>query len=324
MTDSDKQTFLIRKKSAGLEIETRVDEKNLDNAYLKLEELWAHFSQLDEELEPKRKIRDLVKECQKYWVRKDGKRYLAKDVASVSHRVGLSVLDGGNKGKSLKAIADETGLSSPLARYHLTDAKGASGWCLQDEKRHWKLTPEGLEHVTNIVIPYLQGRHGNELHMILKWMNNRIYKGQFDSWILGKVQGKVDKTNFLEYAVGLLLSALGFLVYQVGMYNDRFDIVACPPDGSIMLVCDCTTGSVRKKSSGLSIVVEELRTEFPEMHVEGVVFTTERISKTDRKDLLSDKIGIVDATQIKELLKLAKSDRNPELLFDVMRKKETR
>lgn len=313
--------FLIRRTETGYEIESRVDESNLENAFEKLEGIRAQLARLDNELAPKRRMLSLAAECEEYWISDESGNRLESAIPA-AYRVTLSILDGGNNGKNIGKIVDETQLSHSHVLYHLTRASGASDLYSQDRDRIWTLSAAGVQRLQRNILPYLQGRHGNELSRIVKWLDKRVFGNQLDEWLLKKKQGKVNKTNVLEYSIGILLSTLGFLVYQVGMYYDHFDIVAFTEDGPRVLLCDCTAGTVRKKASSLGMTVEEFRVEFPEIPAEGVVFTTEKIGRTDRIDLLKDGVRIVDIAQIKELVKISKTTRNPELLFDVIQRKE--
>lgn len=314
--------FLIRRTETGYEIESRIDESELEKVFVKMEKIRTQLTRLDNELAPNRRMLSLSAECEKYWTqRNNGNNKIDPDLPA-SYRVALSILDGGNSGKRIGEIVDETQLSSSHVFYHLKRAPEASDWYSQDKNGCWILSGSGIERFQRIVLPYLQGKHENDLNRIVKWIDKRIFGNQLDEWLLRKKLGKVSKTDVLEYSVGILLSTLGFLVYQVGMYNDHFDIVAYTEDGARVLLCDCTRGTVRKKASSLGRSVEDFKREFPNISVEGVVFTTERILKTDRKDLLKDGIRIVDITQIKELYKISITNRNPELLFDVLQKKE--
>ncbi len=314
--------FLIRRTETGYEIESQIDESDLEKTFVKMEEIRTQLTRLDRELAPNRRIVSLSVECEEYWIRSKNGGNKLDSTLPASYRVALSILDGGNNGKRIGEIVDETQLSSSHVLYHLKYASEASDWYSQDKIGGWILSGSGIERFQRIVLPYLQVRHENDLNRILKWMDRRIFGSQLDEWLLKKKLGKVDKTDVFEYSVGLLLSTLGFLVFQVGMYNDHFDIVAYAEDGARILLCDCTRGTVRKKASSLGISVEDFKRELPDISVEGVVFTTERILKTDRKDLLRDGIRIVDITQIKDLYKISITNRNPELLFDVLQKKE--
>jgi hypothetical protein len=314
--------LLIRRTETGYEIESQVDETKLQEAVIKIENIRMQITKLDHDLAPKRKVLGLSAECEDYWIKQnEGVRKLDPTIPA-SYRVALSIVDGGNSGKRIADLVDVTQLSHPHVQYHLTRASGASEWYSQDEDKIWTLTDAGLERLRQTILPYLQGRHDNEMSRIVKWIDKRILGNQLEEWILKKKPGKVDKTDVLEYSVGLLLTTLGFLVFQVGMYNDHFDIVAYAEDGARVLLCDCTRGTVRKKASTLGISVEDFKKEFPDLSVEGVVFTTERILKTDRKDLLKDGIRIADISQIKDLYKISMTNRNPELLFDALQKKE--
>jgi DNA-binding transcriptional ArsR family regulator len=314
--------FLIRRTETGYEIESQVDETKLEDAVTKIEDIRMQIIRLDHDLAPKRKVLELSAECENHWIKQnDGVRKLNPTIPA-SYRVALSMVDGGNIGKRIAELVDETQLSHPHVQYHLTRASGSSEWYSQDVYKIWTLTDAGIERIRRTILPYLQGRHDNEMSRILKWIDKRILANQLEEWLLKKKTGKVDKTDVLEYSVGLLLSTLGFLVYQVGMYNDHFDIVAYAEDGARVLLCDCTRGTVRKKASTLGNSVEDFRKEFPKLSAEGIVFTTERISKTDRKDLLKDGIRIADISQIKDLYKISMTNRNPELLFDAIQNKE--
>jgi hypothetical protein len=107
------------------------------------------------------------------------------------------------------------------------------------------------------------------------------------------------------------------------MYNDHFDMIAYSSTLPTVFLCDCTTGGVRKKSSTLGNVVDELKNVLQDIEVLGVVFTTEKVKSTDRKDMLADNISIVDEDQIESLRKLAEMASSPEFLIDVIQMKTT-
>lgn len=322
MPSSEKRRILIRRTPSGIELETESDAEQFDSAYSDIEELWAQLTRLELEFRPVRTLIEIERECQPYWTEKDSRNVLSNDVRTASYRVGLSVLNGRNEGKPIGLIAGETKLTPQLVRYHLTEATFSSEWYEQDEERKWRLTNKGIDRIINEILPYLKGRHGNMLCKVLTWLDKKLFQDNLDDWLSGKKKGKVEQTDFFEFAIGLLLSTIGFSVYQVGMYNERFDLVAYSDDEAIILLCECTGGAVRKKSSSLNLALEELEAAVPDARIEGVVFTTSKISSTDRKDLRTDNVRVFDSTQIKELAKLAETDRNPELLFDIIRKKE--
>jgi len=311
--------FVTRSTERGYEIESRFEESQLESVFEKMENIRAMLTRLDREYAAQREIMRLSTECEKYWVNEGQNRYLDSSIPA-AYRVALSVLDGGNNGKEIRDIAREVQLHRRSVFHYLQEARGASDWYSEEENRTWVLTEAGIERIRKHIIPKLEERPGNELSKVLEWLDSRIFGNHFEEW-LTKQSDKTERTDSFEYAVGILLSTLGFIVYQVGMYGDRFDIVAFDEGSSRVILCECTRGGVRKKASTLGSAVNDFRSEISEVSADGVVFTMQRVSKTDRVDLQKDEVKVVDITQIKELLKLSRTHRNPELLFHVIQKK---
>jgi len=311
--------YVLRRRLQQTEIETETDESGFDIAYMKLEQLCRKASAMERQLEPARKLNELIQETKIYWVTDEKARHVRNDVAPVSYRIALSILDGGDAGKNLTTIAQEAGLGTPHVLYYLRKATDAVLFYSQEsETRTWRLTPEGAGWVRNVVLPDLQGKHGNTLFRTLKWVDQRLFDGSLLEWMLGQKSAKVNAQDTFEYSISLLLSSMGFSVLPVGMFSDHFDMIAHSSNLPTVLLCECTTGTVRKKASTLGSAVDDFIKALPDIDVLGVVFTTERVKSTDRKDMSTDRISIVDRDQIESLLKLAETAGKPEFLIDVI------
>jgi len=315
-----KLKYVLRRRLQETEVETETDEPGFELAYTKLEELYRKASAMEEKLEPARKLYELVKETKIYWVTDEKSKRIRDEITQASYRVALSVLDSGNKGKGLSTIAEDTGLPTQLVFYYLKQSRNAPIYYSQDSNKSWSLTPKGVSWIRDQVLPSLQGQHGNPLSKILQWIDQRVFKSVLEKWTLGELAGKAGAQDNLEYSVGLLLASIGFSVFQVGMFNDHFDMIAYSSDLGVAFLCDCTVGSVRKKASSLGGVVDDFVKALPDISALGVVVTTERVKSTDRKDMSNDRISIVDRDQIRQLMKLATVAGNPESLVDVIQR----
>lgn len=105
---------------------------------------------------------------------------------------------------------------------------------------------------------------------------------------------------------------------NVGMFGRSFDLITYFSESMSILICECTPGKARKKSSTLKKELHEVSSEMKNPQLRGVVFTPQIISKTDRKGLADDEITVIDGDDLLNLYEYTGRDSKPGLLEDLL------
>lgn len=134
------------------------------------------------------------------------------------------------------------------------------------------------------------------------------------------LEGKgTDTARDFEVGVGLLLHFCGFSVGAYGLVKsiqEEIDLVAFVPSSNDLVAVECTLKDldVNAKLSKFSRRVKELRERLSEFRIVPLAFTTlegAKIATTDLEKAKSDRIGVVAAEQIRELLRIAGRQAQP-------------
>jgi len=237
------------------------------------------------------------------------------ETVSDYHKVILSLMRNFDRSMGSSSIANDwkinTGRVSRVFTASRKSYEKYQGHFEKNKDLGYRFTEKGLEYA--IEFSLIEHR-GNDLSRILEWLDGELFNFELKNWLDGKVQLKISGQDTFEYSIHLLLGLLDFSTFNVGMYGRSFDLIAYSADFPWILICECTGGSVRKKSSTLKNEIDEISKLVKHTEVIGIVFTPKKVSKTDKKDLSDDRLFVIDRPQIQSLFNLGKQSSSPDHL----------
>lgn len=129
-----------------------------------------------------------------------------------------------------------------------------------------------------------------------------------------------DPSEDFEIGVGLLLHFFGFNVAPYGRVkaiNEEIDIIAFVPPSNHIIAVECTIKDldVNEKLSKFSRRVKELQERLVEFSIIPLIFTAlerAKISESDLKKANDERIGVVAAEGIQELIEMTRQQRQPD------------
>ena len=185
-----------------------------------------------------------------------------------------------------------------------------------------------VDNVSSVVI-FLRFR-GNTLAMrrvndpfaLVK--NPRIQAYNFFDEDLNKLKNYLrgkgkDPSEDFEIGVGLLLHFFGFNVAPYGRVkaiNEEIDLIAFVPPSNYIIAVECTTKDLdaNQKLSKFSRRVKELQERLAEFSIIPLIFTAlerGKISESDLKKAVAERIGVVAAKEIQGLIEMTMEQRQP-------------
>lgn len=125
------------------------------------------------------------------------------------------------------------------------------------------------------------------------------------------------QANYFEQAVMTLLYMCGFNTEWTDFFeSEGLDIIAVLPGSQRVIAIQCTTGDIRKKITPTLNKTKELKELLKVFVIIPAIFTCIEISETNKKDVASEGIAVIDSSRIKEILRMANEGEPPEKVFD--------